>query len=107
MNPPADSPPQKKSPANRSVLDRELPHDLDAERAVLGSMLLDAAAISEAIMVLQDAGREAFWNERHQQLYEHVLQLWHTNRSIDGIVIKDELERSGLFESLGGYGFLE
>src|SRR5262245_25371783 len=105
--PPTESPPPRRPPSNRNPLDRELPHDLDAERAVLGSMLLDTAAISEAIMVLQDAGREAFWNERHQQLYEHVLKLWHTNRSIDGIVIKDELERSGLFESLGGYGFLE
>ncbi|MBI5864025.1 MAG: replicative DNA helicase [Planctomycetes bacterium] len=104
--PPTLNPPPQRTPNSRSSLDRELPHDLDAERAVLGSMLLDAAAVSEAIMVLQDAGRDAFWNERHQRLYDHIVGLWQSNRSIDGVLIKDEAERSGLFESLGGYDFL-
>ena len=86
--------------------DRALPHSLDAEQALLGAMLADSAAISDAITVLRDIGSEAFFLERHRELYQLVLDLWNDRRSIDGVVIKDELSRRGRFESLGGYEFL-
>lgn len=91
---------------NSSLLDRQLPHAFEAERAVLGSMLLDERAISEAITTLQDGGRPVFWNEKHQRLYEHIVALWRQSKPMDGVVIKDELVRIGQFESLGGYEFL-
>lgn len=90
----------------RSAFDRELPHSLDAERALLGSMLLDDAAIGEAIDVLAGAGAEVFWLERHRRLFEQVVRLWKERRPLDGVVLKNELIRSGEFESLGGYEFL-
>jgi replicative DNA helicase len=86
--------------------DRELPHALEAERALLGAMLLEDAAISEAITALKDTGLNLFWLDKHQQLYEHIVRLWQENKPLDGVVIKDELVRRGAFESLGGYEFL-
>jgi len=83
-----------------------LPHALDAERALLGSMLLDDAAIGEAIAVLKDSGPGLFWLEKHQKLYDQIVGLWQARRPMDGVVIKDALVRSGLFEELGGYDFL-
>ncbi|RMF84428.1 MAG: replicative DNA helicase, partial [Planctomycetota bacterium] len=83
-----------------------LPHSLDAERALLGSLLLEDTAISEAIAALEGAGSDVFWLGRHQQLYELILSLWKDNQPIDGVVIKDELVRRGQFEQLGGYEFL-
>lgn len=89
-----------------SSLDRELPHDLDAERAVLGSMLIEAATIPDAAEVLT-GGRNEFWNERHAILFAFIVKLAADGKDMDGIIIKDALERSGEFERLGGYGFLD
>jgi replicative DNA helicase len=89
-----------------SALDRALPHSLDAERALLGSMLLDESAIGEAISVLKDAGGDAFFLDRHRRFYNHVISLYDGSRPIDGVVIKEELVRRGEFEDLGGFDFL-
>lgn len=93
-------------PALPSAFERELPHALDAERAVLGSMLLEESAIGSAITVLGDAGPDAFWAEKHRRLFAQMVELWKASRPMDGVVIKDELVRSGHFEQLGGYDFL-
>ena len=106
------NPSSNESPANlpksrsNSALDRELPHSMDAERALLGSMLKDSAAIGEAITVLQDAGAAVYFFEKHQLLHDQIVRMWNANRSIDGVLIKDELIRLGLFEQLGGFDFL-
>ena len=69
-------------------------------------MLLDEAAISEAVTTLEDAGSSCFYSDRHRRLYEFILSIWDANKPLDGVVIKDELIREGLFESLGGFEFL-
>ncbi len=92
--------------SNPTALDRPLPHDLEAERAVLGSMLQDDAAVAEAISVLGGFEGDVFFWGRHQKLFGHIVDLWKRNRPLDGLVIRDELNRQGVFEELGGYGFL-
>ncbi len=69
-------------------------------------MLLEDAAVAEAVTALEDTGSEVFFAPRHRQLYELIRGLWSENRPLDGVVIKDELIRQGAFESLGGYDFL-
>ena len=69
-------------------------------------MLQSKEAIGDGIMTLQDAGAEAFFRESHQQLYALFKDLYDQNRPIDAILIKEELARRGLFESIGGYDFL-
>ncbi|MFQ5807211.1 MAG: replicative DNA helicase [Phycisphaerae bacterium] len=83
-----------------------MPQALDAERALLGSMLLEDTAISQAITALKDTGPNLFWLEKHQRLYELIVALWDVHKPMDGVVIKDELMRRGAFEELGGYDFL-
>ncbi len=90
----------------RGSFDRALPHSADAERALLGAMLQDAAAIGEAITELQGVGGEAFFFPRHEALYDHMVDMYDGSRPIDGVVIADELTRRGVFESLGGYDYL-
>ncbi|MGE3182396.1 MAG: replicative DNA helicase [Phycisphaerae bacterium] len=109
QSPPGTNRSQKppKSPTNNeSVFDRVLPHDLDAERALLGSMLQSKEAIGDAITALQDAGHSAFFRESHQQLYDVLVSFYDRDLPIDGLVIKEELDRQGLFEKLGGFEFL-
>ena len=69
-------------------------------------MLLEEGAIGEAISLLGDAGSTAFSFEKHQKLYGHIVDMYDRTRPIDGVVIKDELERRNLFDELGGYEFL-
>lgn len=83
-----------------------MPHALDAERALLGSMLLENTAIGEAITILKDTGPSLFWLDRHQKLFDLIVGLWDVNKPMDGVVIKDELIRSGSFDEFGGYDFL-
>lgn len=100
LNPP--SPERRTEPGAT----RALPHSQDAERALLGSMLLDEAAVPDAMSVLRDIGARAFFFEKNATLYQHILELYDQRKPLDGIVIKDELVRRGVFEQLGGYEFL-
>ena len=87
--------------------DDVLPHDADAERAVLGAMLLEPGAIHEAIDALGAAGEEAFLNPRHRLAYRTIVALSQAHTGpVDGIVIKDTMIRDGVFEEVGGYDFL-
>jgi len=88
------------------ALERLLPQDIEAERAVLGAMLLEREAIGEVINTLREAGAHAFKLEKHQRLYEVLVKLFVEDRPVDGVVIKDELVRGGLWESLGKFDFL-
>jgi replicative DNA helicase len=83
-----------------------LPHDLKAERALLGSMLLDSGAIGEAIHFLRDIGGEAFFVERHARLYDQLVRVFDASKPLDSVIFADQLQRAGLLEELGGYEFL-
>ncbi len=102
----AAAPPATPGPSTPTALDRVLPHDDDAERALLGSMLQLKEAIGEAITVLRDAGAAAFDVIKHQQLYDVLVHFYAENRPIDSIPLREELTRRGLWEKLGGYEFL-
>lgn len=82
---------------------RELTHDLDAERAVLGSMLLDASAIAIARRHIKS--KAEFWNERYGQLFQSLCDLEAAGKPIDSIVLAAELGQSK-FDSIGGYDLL-
>ena len=103
---PSGGSPRPRTIKNADAFSRALPQSVDAERALLGSMLLEEGAIGEAISLLGDAGSAAFSFEKHQKLYGHIVDMYDRTRPIDGVVIKDELERRNLFDELGGYEFL-
>ena len=79
------------------------PHDIDAEQAVLGSMLTDKDAVAEAIETLKE---EDFYREDNKTIYEAVLNLYSTSEPVDIITLKDELESMGKFEQVGGFEYL-
>ena len=104
--PTTTSTPQERSPSTPSVLDRVLPHDDAAERALLGSMLLEKDMIGDVITVLREAGAAAFDSPKHQHLYEVLVHFYTENRPIDEVPLRDELKRRGLWEQLGEFDFL-
>ena len=79
-----------------AALERLLPQDIEAERAVLGSMLLEREAIGEVITVLREAGANALKLESHQQLYDVLVKLYVADQPIDGVVVK--LDSAGAYQ---------
>ena len=79
------------------------PHDIDAEQAVLGSMLTDKDAVIAAIETLKE---DAFYRDDNKIIYQAILNLYNKSEPIDIITLKDELESMNKFEQVGGYEYL-
>ena len=79
------------------------PHDVEAEQAVLGSMLTDKDAVISAIEVLKV---EDFYRTDNKSIYEAIMNLYNKAEPIDIITVKDELESLGKFEQVGGLEYL-
>ena len=83
--------------------DRLPPHDLDAEEAVIGSLLIDGAAIYKIATYLS---KTDFYNERNQWLYEACMALYERNEAINQVTVAQELSRRDRLEAAGGAAFL-
>ena len=79
------------------------PHDVEAEQAVLGSMLTDKDAVISAIEVLKE---EDFYRTDNRSIYEAIMNLYNRAEPIDIITVKAELESLGKFEQVGGLEYL-
>ena len=79
------------------------PHDIDAEQAVLGSMLTDKDAVIAAIETLKE---DAFYRDDNKSIYQAILNLYNKSEPIDIITLKDELESMNKFEQVGGFEYL-
>lgn len=86
-----------------AVTERAFPHNLEAERALLGSVLLDNGALN---VVLETLGRDDFFSEAHRVTFEKMLDLSEKNRTIDLVTVSEELSKDGLIEKAGGAGYL-
>lgn len=79
------------------------PHDIEAEQAILGSMLVDKDAVIAAIEKLKP---EDFYREDNKAIYESIINLYNRAEPIDIITAKSELVSMGKFESVGGLEYL-
>ena len=79
------------------------PHDIEAEQAVLGSMLTDKDAVISAIEVLKE---DDFYRTDNKSIYEAIINLYNRAEPIDIITVKAELESLGKFEQVGGLEYL-
>ena len=88
------------------VFDRVPPQNLDAERSVLGAMLLNPDAIGTAIEILRDKPYETFYAEAHQHIYSGILELYRTNTPVDAVTLKEQLVRDGTLDPSGGLAYV-
>src|ERR1044071_4107277 len=82
---------------------KSIPSNLEAERAVLGSLMIDPDAIIKVASFLRP---EDFFRERHAWLYDAMLTLNERREPLDFVTISDELERREQLEEIGGPAFL-
>lgn len=79
--------------------DKPLPNNLDAERAVLGSILLDNNALEEALRTISSAD---LFLDQHRRILRHMIRLAEGGQAIDLITLTESLHREGELESSGG-----
>ncbi len=86
------------------TLDRMQPQSLDAETSLLGAMLLDNTVIDTALQYLS---KDSFYKTAHQELFQTMVELYEKkNQAVDPVILRDELERRGLLEKIGGRDYL-
>ena len=79
------------------------PHDLEAEQAVIGSMLTDNDAVISSIEILKP---EDFYREDNKIIYTAMVNLYNRAEPIDLITVKSELESMGKFDQVGGIEYI-
>ena len=83
--------------------DRVPPHDLNAERAVLGSMLIEPTAVGKAIEILKP---DDFYRSAHRQIFSAMISLFTRAEPVDALTVGTELSRQGVLEEVGGNFYL-
>ncbi|MEC8896166.1 MAG: replicative DNA helicase, partial [Planctomycetota bacterium] len=84
--------------------ERELPHSVDAEKSVLGALLVDCEAAQGVFSLLT---RDDFYSNRHKRIFAAAAHLYDTHNSLDQILLADEIEKRGDTEITGGLDYLD
>jgi replicative DNA helicase len=86
-----------------ATLERPLPQNLEAERSILGAILLDNHALNAAIENLKP---EDFFLEQHRRVFNQMIALGESQQAIDLVTLTESLHRVGELESSGGAPYL-
>ena len=87
-----------------SQFDKIPPHSMEAERCVLGSMMLDKEVIGQVHGILHD--KEAFFQVDHQIIFERLVDLYNQGKNLDPVILREELLKRNLLEEVGGTEYL-
>ena len=86
-----------------STIDRVPPNNIEAEEALLGSLLIDTEAIFEVAAFLKP---DHFYREQNRWIYESILSLNEHREPVDLITLTDELRRRNQLEEMGGEAYV-
>ncbi len=89
--------------APETTLEKQLPQNVDAERSVLGAVLLDNHSLNAAIEKLKP---EDFCLDQHRRIFAQMIELGESQRGIDLVTLSDQLSRKGELEAAGGGAYL-
>ena len=85
------------------LLTRQMPHSLEAEQAVLGSMLIDAECIKDVMDKLQP---EDFYIRQNRDIFETIYTMFSYSRPVDGVTVAEEMQKNGTFDELTTKNYL-
>jgi replicative DNA helicase len=86
-----------------TVLEKPLPNNLDAERSVLGAIILDNNALNPAVEHLKP---EDFFLDQHRRVFTQMISLGESQQAIDLVTLTEELHRHGDLDASGGAPYL-
>jgi len=79
------------------------PQNVEAERSVLGAMLIDDEAIGIAIEILDESW---FYEDAHRRIYAAILDLYNNRKNVDLVTLCDKLRTDGILENVGGVHYI-
>ena len=85
------------------TLEKNLPHNLDAERSILGSIILENGALNQAQEILRE---DDFYRDGHRRIFRVMGTLHEVSSVIDLITLKNELQRTGDLDAVGGLAYI-
>jgi len=98
---------ERRASSDVANIDRLPPHSTEAEQGVLGCALLDPnQCIGECIEKLKDDGKSAFYDLRHQTIYETLSDMFNARSAVDLITVQQNLKDRQLLEQVGGIAYL-
>lgn len=83
--------------------DRLPPHNREAERSVLGSMLRDNGMIGDVVQIVR---AENFYADAHQRIFQAIVALYDKDHPADLVTLADSLKEQKQLEDIGGYPYL-
>ncbi len=86
-----------------NTLERLPPQNLDAEQAVLGSMLLEEDAVAQAADLVEES---SFYKDAHRKIFASLLTLYRDDVAVDLVTITNELKKHNQLENVGGASYL-
>ncbi len=86
-----------------TVVERPLPHNLEAERSVLGAILIQNESYNLAVEIIRP---EDFYRDAHRRIFEKIIALGERQSAIDFVTLKEELVRSGELDTVGGPAYI-
>lgn len=89
--------------AASTLKDKVPPHNLEAETATLGAVLLDPDALGRVLTYIR---ADDFYRNAHKRVFEAVLRLFDRSEEIDLITLTHELRNEGSLEAAGGAGYV-
>jgi len=92
-----------KKPTTESVLGRSLPANIDAEKSVLGALLLNDESISTVSEIIVP---DDFYSPSHKMIYQAIIDLGQKHKRVDIVTLQDELIKRDQLEAIGGLVYL-
>lgn len=86
-----------------NIVSQQIPHDAEAEKAVLGAIFINPEAVAEASAVVQP---DDFYERANRLIYQGMLELSDDEKAIDPLTLKDVLEQKNQLEDSGGVAYL-
>ena len=78
---------------DEQLMARQMPHDLDAEQSVLGSILIDSRCITDIIGVVQP---EDFYLQQNKEIFEVIYSMFNLAQAIDPVTVLDKMREAGV-----------
>ncbi|GAB6107454.1 replicative DNA helicase [Fusibacter bizertensis] len=83
---------------------KTMPHDINAEQSVIGSLLLDSDLIGDVLDII--SLDEEFYHEAHKEIFRTIKRLFSDGQTVDMITVSDELSKNQLLDAVGGFEYL-
>ncbi len=80
-----------------------MPHNLEAEQSVLGSILIDLQAQADILAIIKE---DDFYSEAHRRIYSSMLKIYAKSVPIDFVTLTDQLDKDKILDKIGGIDYI-